>query len=56
MANKNTAGNTLVRSMAKEDRLIEKIDYRDKKGVNMENIDDTYSNYHIEEGARVWSF
>lgn len=57
MANKNTAGNILVRSKAKEDRLIDTIDYRDKTGKNMENVDNTFHNYHMtDSGERVWSF
>jgi len=58
MANKNTTGNMLVRTKAREDRLIDKIDYRDRTGKNMENVDDTFNNYdHIEaSGERVWSF
>ena len=57
MANKNTAGNMLVRTKAREDRLIDKIDRRDGNGKNMENTYTKYNNYRVEDsGERVWSF
>ena len=56
MANKNTAGNTLVRSKTREERLVHMIDKRSKEGAN-DNLDSAYNNYTInEEGARTWSF
>ena len=56
MANKNTAGNTLVRFKARESRLVEVIDKRDKKGAN-ENTDSAYNNYTMTaNGERVWSY
>ena len=57
MANKNTTGRYVVRTEAMEDRLIDRIDKRDANGDNMENVDDTFSNYsHTTSGERVWSF
>lgn len=57
MASKNTAGNMYARTKAKEERLIDKIDYRDKTGKNMENIDHVWQNHHTtDQGERVWSF
>jgi hypothetical protein len=56
MANKNTAGNLFKRAKAKETKLVEVIDKRDKKGAN----DNTYSAYdkfrYTPSGERVWSF
>lgn len=58
MANKNTAGTMFVRTKAKEDRLIDRIDKRDANGTNNENVDNTFRNYtHMtNSGERVWSF
>jgi hypothetical protein len=58
MANKNTAGSTLARFKAKEKRLIEKLDWREKTGKNKENTDNVFQNFaHITKGGeRVWSF
>ena len=57
MANKNTAGNTLAKAKAKEERLVRMIDRRENNGKNMENVDTSFSNYRMtDSGERVWSY
>jgi hypothetical protein len=54
---KNNGGALVKRVMDKERRLVEDIDKRERKGLNLENIDEAYGNYEINnDGTRVWSF
>jgi hypothetical protein len=57
MADKNYAGAQMYRQERRENRLIEKIDYREKNGKNRENVDEQFSNFTInKDGSKVWSF
>jgi len=57
MANKNYAGTQYMRTLAKENRLVDEIDKREAKGTNRENIDSTYNKCSFTpNGERVWSF
>jgi len=57
MAKKGTVGNAYHYSQKKIDRLIAKIDKREIKGTNRENVDRTYRKCSMtEDGARIWSF
>jgi len=57
MANKNHAGAQYMRTLAKENRLVDEIDKREAKGTNRENTDSTYNKYKLTpNGERVWSF
>lgn len=57
MANKNTAGNLVVRAANRIDRLIDAIDRRTKSGEDRENVDHVWQKHTItKEGDRVWSF
>jgi hypothetical protein len=54
---KNQTGNLVLRTRAKEDRLLEKIDERSGNGKNMENVDHVWKKHTVnQEGDRVWSF
>jgi len=57
MAKKSTVGNAYHYSQKKIDRLIDKIDRREAKGTNRENVDSTYNKCSFTPtGERVWSF
>lgn len=57
MATKNTAGNLFVRFKNREKRLLNKIDKREAKGTNRENVDSVYNEHSFTPtGERVWSF
>jgi hypothetical protein len=57
MADKNYAGAQMYHQERRENRLIEKIDYREKNGKNRENVDEQFSNFTInKDGSKVWSF
>ena len=55
MANKNTAGNRFYKFQAHvEDRIVERIDQREKNKSNMENVDSAYNYYLVNEhGSKV---
>ncbi len=54
---KNYEGTRFVNFKSRENRLIKKIDKRDRDGSNRENTDNVYNNYRrTEDGAKVWSF
>ena len=57
MANKGRIGNAYHYSQKRINRLIDKIDKREAKGTNRENIDSTYRKCSFTaNGERVWSF
>ena len=57
MANKNRVGNSFMKFKQNEERFIERIDYREKRSTNAENVDPIYNNYKVEDdGSKVWSF
>ena len=57
MANKNYAGAQYMRALAKEDRLIRKIDKRTDNGKDRENVDPVWQKHKTtSSGERVWSF
>ena len=57
MANKNTVGNAYKRFQAKETKLVDEMDKREKNGKNMENTDSAYGNFkYAPNGERVWSY
>jgi hypothetical protein len=54
---KNQQGTLVKRTMDRESRLIAKIDERERKGKNLENVDHAYGNYEVnKDGDKVWSF
>lgn len=55
---KNYDGNRYYKFQKRMEKLVHKLDQREKSGKNKENTDNTYSNYRyrVENGARVWSF
>ena len=57
MAKNATVGNAYHYSQKKIDRLINKIDRREAKGTNKENVDRVYNKCSFTAGGeRVWSF
>lgn len=57
MAKKGRVGNAYYYGQRKIDRLIEKIDQREKSGKNRENVDKVFANHSFtKDGAKVWSF
>lgn len=58
MAKRNgRVGNAYHNHKVREEKLVEKIDRRDKNGQNMENVDSAYNNYrYAPNGEKVWSF
>lgn len=54
---KNYGGALVKRVQDRENRLVNKIDERERRGDNRENTDTVYNNHTVnEEGARCWSF
>jgi len=57
MANKNRAGNVVANWQRRENRLIEKMDEREKSSKNVDNVDPIYNKYELkDDGSKVWSF
>ena len=57
MANKNKLGASFVRHLKRQERLIAKIDDRERKGKNRENTDHVFNQYrYTDKGERVWTF
>ena len=57
MAKKAMIGNAYHNSQKRIDRLIAKIDKREAKGTNRENVDRVYNKCSFTpNGERVWSF